>query len=312
MKRKSSSIFFCIGIFLFIFGIATFFLGRVICTRSNDNYTEIQPESFVPDVIEEVWYDEELKQLYVCYNDANCVNVYTETGKFLWCVATPYIRNSNFELQEEKLIIYGDGAYIYNSKDGTFLGLENEENLDLGYDYEDTVIQETYTKKTFKHDMFNVYEVSENDTMKEIISRPVWHQILNPFIGFMLAFIGAVFFGISLYSEKHRDYQSVKKEVVFTNKPAKFIKNYFNITTYIHLGYTLLNIVFAFFTDWMIIGIIPITIHMILSSIVLYNIKDHMSVSTQEMYVIDFWSASEIASYIIAFLSVIVASAIAG
>ena len=50
----------------------------------------------------------------MCYNDANCVNVYTETGEFLWCVSTPYLRNSYFILQDDKLIICDGDAYIYN------------------------------------------------------------------------------------------------------------------------------------------------------------------------------------------------------
>ena len=58
---------------------------------------------------------------------------YTEDGDFLWCVATPYMRNSCFELQDDKLIIYDGDVYIYHSKDGSFLGIENEENLDLDY-----------------------------------------------------------------------------------------------------------------------------------------------------------------------------------
>ena len=44
-------------------------------------------------MIETVLWDENSEQLYVCYNDANCVNVYTETGNFLWRIATSYMRN---------------------------------------------------------------------------------------------------------------------------------------------------------------------------------------------------------------------------
>ena len=113
--RRFTKILFPISVALFLCGIALGLLGRAFCTRSNDDYTSIQPESFVPDTIETVLYDEDLKQMYVCYNDANCVNVYTEKGEFLWCVATPYMRNSYFELQDDKLIICDGDAYIYDS-----------------------------------------------------------------------------------------------------------------------------------------------------------------------------------------------------
>lgn len=102
--QRFTKILFPFFIVLFMGGIALGLLGREFCTRSNDNYKEIQPESFVPDTIETVLRDDDLKQIYVCYNDANCVNVYTEDGDFLWCVATPYMRNSYFELQDNKLI----------------------------------------------------------------------------------------------------------------------------------------------------------------------------------------------------------------
>ena len=110
--RGFTKILFPFSIALFMCSIALGLFGRAFCTRSNNDYKSIQPESFVPDTIETVLHDENLKQIYVCYNDANCVNVYTEDGKFLWCVATPYMRNSFFELQDNKLIIYDGDAYI--------------------------------------------------------------------------------------------------------------------------------------------------------------------------------------------------------
>ena len=134
--RRFTKILYSVSIVVFIGSVVLGLFGRAFCTRSNENYKEIQPESFVPDTIETVLQDEDLKQLYVCYNDANCVNTYTEDGEFLWCVATPYMRNSYFELQDDKLIIYDGDAYIYDSQNGSFLGIENEENLNLNYDWE--------------------------------------------------------------------------------------------------------------------------------------------------------------------------------
>ncbi|MDD6479326.1 MAG: hypothetical protein PUF48_05920, partial [Oscillospiraceae bacterium] len=166
--RLFTKILFPIFVALFMCSIALGLLGRALCTRSNDNYISIQPESFVPDTIETVLQDDDLKQIYVCYNDANCVNVYTEEGKFLWCVATPYMRNSYFELQDDKLIIYGGDAYIYNSQNGSFLGIENEENLNLNYDWEQKY-DDQFKKGSFYFDSFQGYTAKADGTLTTIV-----------------------------------------------------------------------------------------------------------------------------------------------
>ncbi len=309
--RRFTKILYSVAIVLFMGGIVLGLFGRAFCTRSNDNYKEIQPESFVPDTIETVLQDEDLKQIYVCYNDANCVNVYTEDGDFLWCVATPYMRNSYFELQDDKLIIYDEDAYIYDSKSGSFLGIEHEEDLDLSYDWENEYTDQ-YVEGDCYFDSFQVYRASANDTLEIIVSRPWWHHIFSFALCWSIAFIGAAGIGISIFIEKKRDYNAVKKTVVFENHKAKRINNYFRITTIVHLAYTILNIACAFVTDWLIMGIMPLGIHMIISSIILWNMKDRLSCKSDEMQVIDFWGTMEIGSFIVAFLSVIIASAIAG
>ena len=309
--RRLTKILFSFSVSLFLCSIALGLLGRAFCTRSNDNYTSIQPESFVPDTIETVLHDEDLKQLYVCYNDANCVNVYTEEGKFLWCVATPYMRNSYFELQDDKLIIYDGDAYIYDSKSGSFLGIEDEEDLDLNYNWEKEY-DEQLTEGNFYFDSFQVYRASADGTLAVIVNRPWRHHIFDYSLCLGIAFLGAIGIGISIFLEKKKDYNAVKKTVVFENRKARIIKDYFKITTIIHSTYFALNIICAFFTDWLIIGIIPLALHMIISSIILWNMKDRLSCKSEEMQVIDFWGTTEFGSFVIAFISVIIASSIAG
>lgn len=309
--RRLTKILFSFSVSLFLCSIALGLLGRAFCTRSNDNYTSIQPESFVPDTIGTVLQDDDLKQIYVCYNDANCVNVYTEEGKFLWCVATPYMRNSYFELQDDKLIIYDGDAYIYDSQNGSFLGIENEENLNLNYDWEQKY-DDQFKKGSFYFDSFQVYKANADGTLTTIVSRPWWYHIFDYSLCLGIAFLGAIGIGISIFLEKKKDYNAVKKTVVFENRKARIIKDYFKITTIIHSTYFALNIICAFFTDWLIIGIIPLALHMIISSIILWNMKDRLSCKSEEMQVIDFWGITEIGSFVIAFISVIIASSIAG
>jgi hypothetical protein len=309
--RGFTKILFPFSIALFMCSIALGLFGRAFCTRSNNDYKSIQPESFVPDTIETVLHDENLKQIYVCYNDANCVNVYTEDGKFLWCVATPYMRNSFFELQDNKLIIYDGDAYIYDSQNGSFLGLENEEKLNLTYGWE-TEYDYKFSEGDFYFDSFQVYKASADGTLDVIVSRPWWHHIFDYSLCLGIAFLGAIGIGISIFLEKKKDYNAVKKTVVFENRKARIIKDYFKITTIIHSTYFALNIICAFFTDWLIIGIIPLALHMIISSIILWNMKDRLSCKSEEMQVINFWRTTEIGSFVIAFISVIIASSIAG
>ena len=309
--RRFTDILFFISIALFVGGVSIGLLGRALCSRSNDeHYKEIQAESFVPDVIETVLHDEELKQLYVCYNDANCVNVYTENGEFLWCVATPYLRISHFELQDDKLIICDGEAYIYDAKNGSFLGIDNEENLNLDYNQE-AEYDEHYKVGSYYYDRFQVYKASANSELEVIINRPWWHTLFTFELCLSIGFIGAAGMGISIFSEKLYDYKAVKNTVVFQSKKAKIIKNYFRTTTIVHLVYTILNILLAFVTDWLMIGILPLCLHLIVSSIVLWNMKDRLSCQSDEMQVVDFWGTAEIGSFIIAFISVIIASAIA-
>lgn len=309
--RRFTKILFPVSVTLFMCSIALGLFGRAFCTRSNDDYKSIHPESFVPDTIATVLHDEELEQIYVCYNDANCVNVYTEDGAFLWCVSTPYMRNSYFELQDNKLIICGGDAYIYDSQNGSFLGIENEENLDLDYSWEEEYADQ-FTEGSFYFDSFQVYRASADGTLEVIISRPWWHHIFDYSLCLGIAFLGAAGIGASIFWEKKKDYDTVKKTVVFKSRKAEKINKYFIVTTIVHAAYTALNVICALFTDWLIVGIIPLALHMIISSIILWNMKERLSCKSEEMQVIDFWGTAETCSFIIAFLSVIIASAIAG
>ncbi len=311
--RRLTKILFSFSVSLFLCSIALGLLGRAFCTRSNDDYTSIQPESLVPDTIETVLHDEDLKQLYVCYNDANCVNVYTEEGKFLWCVATPYMRNSYFELQDNKLIICDGDAYIYDSKSGSFLGIEDEEDLDLNYNWEKEY-DNKFTEGNFYFDSFQVYKTSADGTLDVIVSRPWWHHIFDYSLCLGIAFLGAVGIGLSIFLEKLRDFIAAKKIAVFKDQKEKAAKLYFKITTIVHMIYTILNIFSAVMgTGVLILGIIPLTLHMIVSNIVLANRKPHQLLhNSDEMRVIDFWGAAEIGSYIIAFLSCVITIEIVG
>ena len=183
--------------------------------------------------------------------------------------------------------------------------------MDLNYNWEKEY-DDQFKKGSFYFDSFQVYKANADGTLTTIVSRPWWHHIFDYSLCLGIAFLGAIGIGISIFLEKKKDYNAVKKTVVFENRKARIIKDYFKITTIIHSTYFALNIICAFFTDWLIIGIIPLALHMIISSIILWNMKDRLSCKSEEMQVIDFWGTTEIGSFVIAFFSVIIASSIAG
>ena len=110
--KKTITIVYLICACIFIVGIIVGLFGRIICFHDNDNYEVLQEEFKGPDVIAEVFQHDVSKQIYVCYNDASYVNVYNLDGKFLWAISTPYLRNCNFVLTEDTLIISGKVSYI--------------------------------------------------------------------------------------------------------------------------------------------------------------------------------------------------------
>lgn len=309
--RKSSYVLLAIFMVIFMGGIAWGLYSSSVATcYDNPNYSELQPESFIPDEIDKVLRDEELGQIYVCYNSANYVNVYSESGEFLWAVATPDIRNSYFALQDDKLIIYYDDAYVYNSKNGEFLGLKKAEDLDLSYDWEYEQTDE-FIDGEFYFDSYQVYRADSNGNLHTVVSRPWWHWIYNFGVSWCIAFASAIGMGVIWFIEKRRSYNSVKKKFKFTNHKAKTVSNYIKITSIIQLAYTFLDVVFGFFGGILCIGIIPIAIHFAVSSFVLSNMLKKISVTQDEERVLDYWGVVELITFIAAFISVIIAAGIA-
>lgn len=300
---------------VFVLGIITGLIGRGMCVRNNRNYQVLQPELFAPDVISTVLYSENLQQLYVCYNDASYVNVYSINGNFLWAVSTPYLRNAYFELSADQLIIYnGDSAYFYSSSNGSFVKKEDADKYDLSYDWEQEYTSQ-FEAGTIVFDTYQVYKCEEDGSLTTIVSRPWWYWIFNPGVCLCFSFIGAIGIGIMIFLDSRRDYYNLKNDFkekdnksLVLNRKAKIILNYLRVVTLIHLLYAVIDIVAGIWFDGILcIGILPLGIHFIISNAVLWNLLDNMKLSDGESKILGFWKTSEIASLIIAFLSVIVA-----
>ena len=134
---------------------------RFICIRDTKDYDQMQPELKAPDVIATVLHKQDLGQIYVCYNDASYVNVYTEDGTFLWAVSTPYLRNVYFTIRDEKLIIYNGDAYVYDAADGSFLELSDMDTLGLSHDTQEERTGE-FEAGAFCYDAYQVYRGASN------------------------------------------------------------------------------------------------------------------------------------------------------
>ena len=110
LEWKESSLFDKVFSVLFAGAILVGLLTRLACIRDTKNCDQLQPELRFPDVIADVLHDEELGQIYVCYNDASYVNVYTEDGEFLWAVSIPNFRNVDFALLDGRLLVNISGC----------------------------------------------------------------------------------------------------------------------------------------------------------------------------------------------------------
>ncbi len=310
-KKRLSFVMYAVCIILFVSGISIGSIGRGICRIDNQNYTEIQSEMTLPDVISTVWMDEDLKQIYVCYDDADSVNVYTFEGEFLWCVSTPYIRNTYFELQEGKLIIYGEDAYIYNSKKGEFIGKEKAEDLQLGYEWENDQTANISAGELY-FDSYQVYMADSDGEMITIVSRPWWHWLFNFGVCWFVSFVGAVGIGINIFIGKKREHDEVKERVVFKTQKAKIIAKYMKITSVVQTIFAVLDIVIACFGTFIGIGIIPIALHFIVSGWFIHNMIYSAASDEAEEKVLRYLHTVEWATMIIAFFSVIIAVGLAG
>ena len=310
---------FVVFILIFCTGIAIGLIGRAICTRDTENYQELQAELFAPDEIATVLHDTELHQIYVCYNDASYVNVYSEEGRFLWAVSTPYLRNVYFELSNNQLIIYSsDDAYIYNSSDGTFVGKKNSDDIELNYDWEDEYTGE-FQDGEFYFDTYQVYKALKDGSLTTVVARPWWYWVFNFGVCWSVSFVGAIGMGTIIFLEKRRDLKTLQQEkrtsrldTIIENRKVSFVIKYLRITSIVHVIYAILDVVAGIFLDGILcIGILPLAIHFIISSIIFSNMLDSIGLTESEQKIKDYWMVLEIGSFVIAFLSVVVAAMIA-
>lgn len=261
-------------------------LGRQLSRGDNRDYRAIQPELRAPDVIDTVLYDPELRQLYVCYDDANQVDVYSENGSFLWAVATPYIRNTDFILREGMLILYGNSdAYVYRAADGAFLEFRETDILELPHSQTDQC------PEGIAFSSYRVWRNLESGEEQVLVARPWWHRIFDFLLNWSICMACGAGMGILALLEKAREWQKVKDDLQFSTKRSGRLHRYYRCGAWTLLLVTVLEFLLAVLGVCPIFVLFPVTGCFIISSIIVDSILDRTSLSEEERSAIMFWRA---------------------
>lgn len=289
---------FCISILLSL-GM------RVLSVRDNKDYDVLQPELRFPDLISYFLYEESLAQIYVCYNDASYVNVYSEDGTFLWAVSAPYMRNISFSIQDGCLVLDGrDEAYIYDADEGKFLR-RTEEHM------EHTVIEHMNTG-FFSYDSFQVYRHLPDGNAITVVSRPLWYHIGNFGITWLTGFsCGLGYFALE-YFEKIRNWYHARKSVPIQSTKARICILYLQLKCIIQLLFAIVDIVLGYIGTDISFYLMFVGIHFIISGIVIVNVLACDNADADQTKIYSFWKATDFVTFFAAFLSVIIANAFLG
>ena len=321
MKELSlkGKILISLFVVVFVSGILVGMKGEDLCMHDNAAYSARQREIFVPEEIDTVLYDEDLRQLYVCYNDASCVNVYNEKGSFLWAVSTPYLRSTYFVLRDDQLVIYGlFDAYVYCSADGTFIEKDAVENLDLSYEWENEPAEKVEAGG-FYFDTYQLYRAEEDGSLTTIVARPWWYWIFNLSFFGTLSLCGAIGIFTVLFVEHRKHNRALRKElhavrysVELSDPRATPLLKYFRATVVVHLVYIVLNVILGLLFEGLItILIIPLAIHLIASTIVVTTKLCGIEMTEKEEEIVGYWQTRTVVTFLLAFLSVFVVAILA-
>lgn len=295
-KWKETSLFEKIFFTIFAGAILVSLLTRLVCVRNTKDYDHLQPEYRFPDTIADVFRDPELGQIYVCYNDASYVNVYTEDGEFLWAVSAPYMRNVDFALLDGRLLMNG---FAYDAADGTFLELLDE-NTEI-------LLPEWEEDDAFSYDAYQVYRGTEI-----IVSRPGWYWVTNFGVCWCVAMGCGLVYGVIIFAAMFVQWWKSRKQARIEDRKARGILGYWKFKCALQGLWAIVNVAAACYGMDISIGTMPVVIHFIVSGWVLTNLFEKLELDEDQSSVIAFWYVCDWATAIITFVSVIVANVILG
>lgn len=272
---------------IFALAVLMGMLGRQIATEVTEDYQNIQPEFTGPDMIETVMYDAQLGQLYVCYSDANSVNVYTESGEFCWAVGTPYIRGNQFCLKDGMLVCYGGGeAYCFNAADGTYLETADEDTLELPYGSDAT--------DKFRWNSFRVYDAQGN----VLVDRPGWYWAFDFMLTWYIAAACGLGMGLLQFLDRIEEARKAGRKTKLMDRRAKRYRAVSVLMIAVHLLYGVAVQFHELLPPWLILGIFPVTVHFILAGWIWLDRPARWDIPEEEYAITRFWRAANIASLV--------------
>lgn len=306
VKIKAKNVFYFICLAMFVSGIVTGLIGRAICVHDNENYETILPEITIIEEISHVLKDQN-GNIYVCYNDASCVNVYDYDGNFIWAVSVPYLRNSYFELRQSNLIIYNyENAYIYDIEDKRFISKSLPEAMDLEFVWQNSTLSlDDLAPGDVYFDTYNVYRIDDDGVSRTLIEKPLWYYVFHFPFDWLFSFTGALLAGIFIFFSKTVAYFKSKSKRELEDKRTVNIQKYIKIMIAVNVTFIFINIVGSiFFNGIFVLGIFPVGLNFIIGNVIVANMREK-----QDHLALEFWTICNFASFIIAFFSVVAVAA---
>lgn len=323
MYEKITKILDVVFSVLFVLCIGIGLFSSFLYTDNNADYMKLQPELRTPEPIECVLGDCKSGLIYVCYTEGSAVNVYDgESGEFLWAVSAPYLRHTYFDLDADRLVIYGaNEAYLYDSKTGAFLEKGESDAYGLSFELgENTAIQGEPVPGEIYYDLNDVYKVNPDGSRQMIVCAPWWVDFFNVFIWWLVGFSVGLGKGALMLLDRVRQGVRAKKaaqgdfsgEFELTDKTEIFTVRFYQAESVVHI---LLAVIIAIFTGSVpkvTLLAFPVTIVFILSQIILVNLLDRRTLSAYEQKTVSMWKAINWGTLIAALLTLAVVSVFYG
>ena len=106
--------------------------------------------------------------------------------------------------------------------------------------------------------------------------------------------------------ELRKDYKNVRKTVKLRTKRVRRLVAYLKVMTIVQAVLAILAIPLAVFELYVGIGMIPMTVHFIISGIVIENLADNADATTDEHKVLSYRKATALATFLLAFVSMVI------
>lgn len=320
-SRKKASVFIAVFAVLFFSGIIYAMICGAIVHHNNDYYDVIQNEISTYSAIDTVKIDAENDRLYVCYDDATCVNVYNLEGDFLWAVSIPFAENSRgvtyFYIDNGRLIIDREDTYIYNSITGEFIEKTYSEKTGIldwrdNWENDHKADLEKAVKLGYAFDNYNVYKTDSNGSItKYIVEKPGWYILTNDIWGILTALVGAAGLAVIMLLSKFKQLNKLPANKNRLSKKAKIFILYLKALFSCLLIYCVLDITLAVLdAAYIMVGIFPVTAIFIITLIVFDILNKKFNDAEQK--VCGIWRLYNILMYVVTIISTTIAICISG